>query len=124
MSWPPRIGELLPQAGEAIGVREKLADYALNTEHKVGGPKAKSFDQILGITIEHAERLEATIRAAILATPIGSVRANPVRGFNCVVEIPVAGMKDKRDRIVNVRTVWELTDEHAVPRLVSAFPKP
>lgn len=77
-----------------------------------------------GITIDHLDQLEAEIRAAILTTPVGSVRDNPVRGYNCVVEIPMRGIGEKRNRSVNVRTVWELADKDAVPRLVSAFPKP
>ena len=73
-------------------MREKLAGYSLNPAHRVGGPKAKSFQRILGITIDHLDQLEAEIRAAILTTPVGSVRDNPVRGYNCVVEIPMRGI--------------------------------
>jgi hypothetical protein len=49
MTWPPRAGELLPNAGEAFGVREKLAGYSLNVSHEHGGPKALGFKLILGI---------------------------------------------------------------------------
>jgi hypothetical protein len=31
---------------------------------------------------------------------------------------------DKRERIVNVRTVWEGANKDAAPRLVTAYPKP
>jgi len=29
MEWPPQVGELLPRADEAIGVRYKLETYSL-----------------------------------------------------------------------------------------------
>ena len=51
MGWPPRAGELLTRAEEASGVREKLSGYSLNTSHEDGGPKARGFELILGITI-------------------------------------------------------------------------
>lgn len=47
MGWPPQVGELLPRAEEAIGVRYKLATYSLDPFHEDGGPKAKGFAQIL-----------------------------------------------------------------------------
>lgn len=40
VSWPPEIGELLPNVLDAYNVREKLADYSLNLEHARGGEKA------------------------------------------------------------------------------------
>jgi mannose-6-phosphate isomerase-like protein (cupin superfamily) len=52
MSWPPKVGEMLPQAAQAIGVREKLATYTLDAEHEVAGPKARAFALILGITLK------------------------------------------------------------------------
>ncbi len=51
MGWPPKAGEALPQVAEALGVREKLSDYSLNVTHEDGGPKARGFERILGITI-------------------------------------------------------------------------
>jgi hypothetical protein len=32
---------VLPRAAEALGVREKLADYSLEVTHEDGGPKAR-----------------------------------------------------------------------------------
>jgi hypothetical protein len=105
-------------------VREKLASYVLDTEHEVAGPKARGFALILGITLRDLGHLEAEIRAGILNRSISSVRDNPPHGTNCVVEVPVHGVRDKRERIVNVRTVWELTGRETPPRLVSAYPRP
>lgn len=124
VSWPPEVGEPLPRAAEATGVHEKLAAYSLNVENVRGASKARSFERILGITLEHIDQLEAAIRSGILATAVGSIRDNSPHGTNCVVDVPVHSVGEKRERIVNVRTVWELTGEDAPPRLVTAYPRP
>jgi len=124
MAWPPEAGEPLQRAAEAIGVRERLADYSLNPESEFGAPKARGFALILGITLEHLEQLEAEIRSGILTTPVSSVRENAIHRVNCVVDLPIRGVGDKQDRRVNTRTIWELADKDAAPRLVSAFVKP
>jgi hypothetical protein len=61
MAWPPKVGQVLPRAENAFGVREKLADYSLNRDHKDGGPKARGFELILGITISDLEHLAQAI---------------------------------------------------------------
>lgn len=90
----------------------------------MGGPKARGFARILGITIADIDYLEATIRNGILVTPISSIRKGTLRGVNCVVELPVRGLGTRTRRMVNVRTVWEFATKDAVPRLVSAYLKP
>jgi hypothetical protein len=124
MSWPPKVGEPLPNAADAIGVREKLLRYSLNATHKYGGPKAHGFRQILGITIHHVDYVENSIRLAILTAPIRSLRTNPHRGINCVVEFQLRGVRDKKARAINLRTSWELVEADAPPRLVTAYLRP
>jgi hypothetical protein len=124
VSWPPKAGETLPNAALAIGVRERLAEYSLNPEQEDGAAKARGFALILGIRLEHLDHLEGEICAGILTVPLASVRENAIGRINGVVDIPVRGVDDKQNRTVTVRTVWELADRDAVPRLVSAFPKP
>jgi hypothetical protein len=123
-SEAPAVDELLPRAAEAFGVREKLAGYSLNMTHEKGGPKARGFEQILGITIDAIDYLEAQILARILDTPITKVRDNPPHGVNYVVEIQVRGIGAKADRVITVRTVWIVSAPGDAPRLVNAFPKP
>lgn len=120
----PAVGELLPRAAEAFGVRYKLATYSLDISHKDGGPKARGFELVLGITIEAIDYLEAQILARILDTPVGEVHDNPPYGVNYVVDIQVRGIGAKADRVINVRTVWIFEDPGAPPRLVTAIPKP
>lgn len=68
MTWPPKAGEPLPWAAEAIGVRRKLVGYSLNSTHEDGGPKARGFELILGITVDDVDHLESAIRIGIPET--------------------------------------------------------
>ena len=121
--WP-KAGEPLPRAAEAIGVRDKLLRYSLDLNNEIGKPKARGFERILGITIEDVDYLESEIRAGILTLPASTVRDNPPWGLKCVVDLPVHGLREKRGRVINVRTVWELAGSDAPPRLVNAYLKP
>jgi len=124
MGWPPRVGELLPLAEEAIGVRVKLLTYSLDLTHDVGRAKAQGFARLLGITLASIDYLEAELHRAVREVPISSVRGNRGGGLNCVIEFPLRGRGDFVDRIVTVKTVWELTAPCLPPRLVTAFPRP
>jgi hypothetical protein len=121
---PPVVGDLLPRAADAIGVRYKLETYSLDVNHKQGGPKARGFERILGITIEDIDYLEAMILDGAQTTPIRSISDNPPHGVNCVLDMPIHGLRDKRDRVLTARTVWEIADTNTPPRLVSAYPNP
>jgi hypothetical protein len=90
----------------------------------VGGPKARGFGLILGITMADVDYLERALRNGILTAPVGEIRDNAPYGINCMVAVPVQGLREKSKRIVDVRTVWEIAFVEAPPRLVSAFPKP
>jgi hypothetical protein len=106
------------------GIREKLARYSLNPQHEDGASKARGFALMLGITLEDIDHLETQLRSGILKAPIRPVRDNTPYGVSCVVELLVRGAGDKHERVVNVRTVWELTDKDTPPRLVTAYPRP
>jgi hypothetical protein len=120
---PSAVGELLPRATEAFGVRYKLETYSLDPTHKRGGPKARGFELILGITIDAIEYLETQILTRILDTPVREVRDNTPYGVKCTIDIQVSGIGAKADRVATVRTVWALDRPGAAPRLVNAFPK-
>jgi hypothetical protein len=120
----PTVGELLPRAADAIGVRYKLATYSLDVTHENGGPKARGFELILGITIDTIDYLEAQILARVLDTPVREVRDNTPYGLKGTVDMPIKGIGAKADRMINVRTVWAFDRPGAPPRLVNAYPKP
>lgn len=117
------MGKTLPRAADAFGVREKLASYSLDPRHAVGGPKARGFERILGITVETIEYLVEEILAGILDAPVCAARSNPPFGINCAVELPIAGIGLHSQRTAIVRTIWELAEADAAPRLVSAYIK-
>lgn len=122
--WRPHAGQPLPRAGEAFGVRRKLATYSLDRTHEEGGPKAQGFERILGITIDAIDYLEGAISTGILLASVSEVRDNPPWGLKCVVDLPVRGRGEKSARLANVRTVWEIAGSGVPPRLVNAYCRP
>ena len=121
MTWPPKIGKLLPRAEDAYNVHEKLRDYSLNLAHDVGGNKAAGFLQILGISSAHAEYLAAALLDGVRELPVAAVRDNAPFGLNCNVIVPVRGLGERAGRVANVLTSWEFRHEGDRPRLVTAF---
>jgi hypothetical protein len=124
MGWPPQVGELLPDSHNAVGVRRKLWTYSLDITHEDGGPKARGFALVLGITRKEINYLEEEILRKVQEVPIKSVRQNPPHGLNCVVEFPLRGVGAYSRRVVPLRTIWEFKTEGSPPRLVGAFLKP
>jgi hypothetical protein len=114
----------LPRAAEAIGVREKLIGYSLDLTHESGGPKARGFGQILGITISHVACVEEAIMTGILTAPVQTVRDNRLHGFNCLVEFTLSGVDQKATRVVDLKTIWELASPASPPRLITAYLRP
>ena len=53
-------------------MRVNLATYSMDVNHKKGGPKARGFERILGITIEDIDYLEAEILAGVLTGWVGT----------------------------------------------------
>lgn len=121
MRWPPIIGEPLPNATEAFGIREKLAAYCLNADHEIDGPKAQGFRRILGIDLADLDYLADALREGARSAPITSVRDNTPFGLLCEVRIPVVGLGEHRDRVALVTTSWELRHAGDPPRLVTAY---
>lgn len=107
-----------------MGVRVKLLTYSLDLSHDVGGPKARGFAHLLGITLESIDYLEGELHRAAQEVPISSVRENYHGGLNCVIEFPLRGRGRWADRVVNTRSVWELAAPGLPPRLVTAFLRP
>jgi hypothetical protein len=123
MSWPPKIGDLLPRGAEAEGVHRKLATYSLARGHEDGGPKAYLFARLLGITHEHVDHLAEQILASVLRRPITRVRRKPPWGVGCEVVVPVIGVGIHERRVIAVTTAWELRYVGGRPRLVTAYIK-
>ncbi len=119
--WPPTLGEPMPGAHGAVGIQEKLVAYCLNTDHRVGGPKAQGFLRLLGIGLADVEYLADALRTGILREPVRDVRDNPPFGVLREVRIHVGGLREWRTRVVAVTTSWELRHVDDRPRLVTAY---
>jgi len=107
-----------------VGIRRKLLLYSLDMTNQFGRHKAVGFERILGITINDIDYLETAIREGVTAAPVRATRDRAPYGVNAVVEVPVRGLRGKRDRVVRVRTVWRLAGPGRAPQLTTAFPKP
>jgi hypothetical protein len=121
MTWPPQSGEILPRAGDAYGVHEKLKLYSLNAEHTDGGPKARAFARILGIQEDDLDHLAAVLLDGVRQIPVSDVRNAGPHGFHCRVLVPVPGIGDLANREALVLTSWQVRSEGDAPRLVTAY---
>jgi Domain of unknown function (DUF6883) len=121
MSWPPHIGDLLPQADDAHGVEKKLAGYSLNLDHPSGGAKAAGFGRVLAITIEDLDYLADSLREGLQDTPVSEVRNRDDGSVLCEVIVPIRGLGGCADRVATVLTSWHIRWEGDPPRLVTAF---
>lgn len=121
VAWPPKIGELLPGAEDAYGVHEKLLTYSLDPDHPDGGHKARLFRRQLEITAADLEYLAGAILGGVKTQPITEIRDRGEFGMHCRVVVPVHGLREHAERVVNVRTVWEVRSDGDVPRLVTAY---
>jgi hypothetical protein len=119
--WPPIVGDRLPRAAEAFGITEKLVTYSLNIDHVDGGPKAKGFEQILGITLADVDYLANVLRDEVPNGVITNVRKSALFGVTCGVRVPVRGLREKGDRVVSVTTGWQFRHADDRPRLVTAY---
>jgi hypothetical protein len=57
----------------------------------------------------------------VLQAPVTDVRDNAPFGVLCEIRIPVAGLREHKDRSVAVTTSWELRRPDDPPRLVTAY---
>jgi hypothetical protein len=121
VSWPPDVGEIVPNAHDAFGVHEKLTSYSLNVDHRDGADKARVFRSVLGLTASDVEYLARALVEGLASTPVRRVRENPPHGVLCDVWITVYGLGARTDRTAVVRTAWEIRREDDAPRLITAY---
>lgn len=105
-------------------MRDKLVRYSLDPTHVVGGPKARAFERILGITLTDLDYLEAAIREAILTARVSEIRGQTQYGLQCGVRIGIRGLGAKRGRTVTAITAWEFAHPDAPPRMTNAYLRP
>jgi hypothetical protein len=115
MGWPPKVGELLPRAGDAWCVRGKWVDWIL-VEHG----HASEWRRVFHVDPDEWALAWESIAAAVVGAPIDTIRDSAPDGITCgaLVELEI------NERTAAVRTSWHYADEVAAPRLVTAYPKP
>jgi hypothetical protein len=106
VSWPPQIGELLPNAEKAYGIHDKLAGHSLEPGHP--WRKAEAFARALSVTSDDLEYVAEALLDGVRATPVSGVRPAGPYGFHCEVIVRMRGRRDRADQVANVLTAWEI----------------
>lgn len=105
------MGERLPNAANAVILKQKLAGYCLNLEHGDGGPKARAFRDVLGISANDWAYLRDQILAGVREASVTGRRERTLEVF-----VEVVGLNGA---MATVKTGWEMRD--GKPHLVTAF---
>jgi hypothetical protein len=119
MSWPPEIGELLPNAEKAYGVHEKLAEYSRKPGH--ARRKGEAFARALGVTSDDLDYVAGALLEGVRTTPMSASGLQGPYGFHCEVILRMCGLCDRADRTANVLTAWEIRADGNAPRLITAY---
>jgi hypothetical protein len=106
----------LPSHALATIAPEKLTEYLLNTRHKRGGTKARLLAQF-GYTVQNWRRLEADIRHGLDAE-VDLIRPTE---YGTRYEIRMT-LQTPLGVPLTVRTIWQIDDGTAVPRLITLYP--
>ncbi|WP_416675293.1 DUF6883 domain-containing protein [Egbenema bharatensis] len=107
----------LPNHELAIIESSKLTNYLLNPNHKRGGTKAKLLLQC-GYSQDNWQQLDADIRAYHLTAEVDRIRETP---YGVRYEIR-ASLQTPIDRLLPVRTVWQIDTGTTLPRLITMIP--
>jgi hypothetical protein len=107
----------LPNAEKLIIEREKILDYLLNSEHRIGAAKASFFSKF-GFCVEKWKVLADALR---IHGQTNGVRKIHETDFGPRYE--VEGKLNTPDgRTPLVRSVWQLDKGAVAPRLITAYP--
>ena len=105
----------LPVAARAVIPPAKLAGYALNPDHPVGGHKARVLASALGYTAGNADALGSQLLAGLKGRK-ATAALHDTHGQRWEVDIPVTGPAGSG----TVRTGWIVRHGDETPQLVSA----
>ena len=107
----------LPNADKIIIEREKIVNYLLNPEHRIGASKARFFGEF-GFCAEKWEVLADALR---IHGQIHEVKKIHETGFG--PRYVVEGKLNTPDgRTPHVRSVWQFDKDAVAPRLITAYP--
>ena len=106
----------LPNADRAIVPLEKFTEYALNPEHPSGRHKARVFRTTLGLTLEDAAFLQATIQATA-RTHDATPEAPTAYGDRYVIDFELT----TDSGTATIRTAWMVRKGEDYPRLTTCY---
>ncbi|MCE9895340.1 type VI secretion system tube protein TssD [Citrobacter portucalensis] len=107
-------GTLL-NAKHAVIDPKKMASYALNPEHPVGGNKARVFESALGFNPSNAGILVSRVQQGIISSS-AELGAYDKFGQRMSVDIPIIGVNGET---AIVRTGWMYETDSLVPRMTT-----
>lgn len=118
----PRVGEPLPNAGQARVDLDKLVRYALDPTSPAGQHKAHVFRVALGIEQRDADYLREAILRAVPEHAVTGVRP-PRRAeerLTWEVRMPITGLNGRELSLI---TAWEMTEGRPELITVRVAPK-
>src|SRR5579872_3638689 len=108
----------LPNGKHAVVEMAKLRDYCLSVVHLRGKHKARVFEEVLGITSDHADDLKTSLLVA--AHEQEAVASDHDEyGQRYVVDFTMKGPKGE----AVVRSTWIVKTNEHFPRLTSCYVK-
>ncbi|MBK2672054.1 type VI secretion system tube protein Hcp [Citrobacter freundii] len=111
--------ETLLNAKHAVIDPKKMASYALNPEHPVGGNKARVFESALGFNPSNAGFLVSRVQQGIISSS-AELGAYDKFGQRMSVDIPIIGVNGET---AIVRTGWMYETDSLVPRMTTIYVK-
>jgi hypothetical protein len=83
----PKIGEPLPNAHLARIPKAKLYDYALDPTHPRGGPKARLWRAVFGLTRGDWRHVRSQLRNGVRDAPVSDIHAGFVTTYEVIVTV-------------------------------------
>lgn len=111
--------ETLLNAKHVVIDPKKMASYALNPEHPVGGNKARVFESALGFNPSNAGILVSRVQQGIISSS-AELGAYDKFGQRMSVDIPIIGVNGET---AIVRTGWMYETDSLVPRMTTIYVK-
>ncbi|WP_049866946.1 DUF637 domain-containing protein [Pseudomonas brassicacearum] len=109
----------LANAEKAVIDPTKVTSYALNSEHPVGGNKAKVFESALGYNQTNAGELIAKVQEGARLYP-AKLGAADKFGQRITIDMPITG---PNGNTATVRTGWIYDPSSSTPRMTTLYVK-
>jgi len=106
----------LPYGDKAIIEQRKIMDYSLSPDHDDGKHKARLFQDLLGLTRDHATLLLDTLKEAAVDGEAVAGRLDRY-GQRYVIDFEFVGPTGQ----AMIRSAWIMRPDETAPRLVTCY---